>query len=165
MRALLLLCTAALVVAAPAAAGGWATAGLGPPPGGLGAGDTWNAELTILQHGRTPLVGVRPEVIISNAAGERRTFSAKPTGKPGVYHARVTFPSEGTWRYAVDDGFTQYGGAQTHTFAPVEIGPGGGGIGWSPPGWTVLFTAALGALALGFLFARRLRPRAAPAAP
>ena len=51
MRSLLIVAAAALVVAAPAAAGGWATAGLGPPDDGLGAGDTWNAEVTVMQHG------------------------------------------------------------------------------------------------------------------
>ena len=163
MRALLVLCVATLVIAAPAPAGGWATAGLQPPPGGLGAGDTWNAEVTILQHGQTPLVGVQPAVIITNAAGDRRTFAAKPTGKPGVYRAEVTFPSEGTWRYAVNDGFTQYGGAQTHTFAPVNVGPGSGDTGWSPPAWTIAAAAALAALALVFAFARRLRPAPATA--
>ena len=35
MRAFLLAVSAALLLAAPAAAGGWATAGLGPPDSGL----------------------------------------------------------------------------------------------------------------------------------
>ena len=60
MRSLLIMAAAALVVAAPAAGGGTATAGLGPPDDGIGAGDTWKAEVTVLQHGETPLVGVEP---------------------------------------------------------------------------------------------------------
>jgi hypothetical protein len=164
MRSFLLVAAAALVVAAPAAAGGWATAGLGPPDDGLGAGDTWNAQMTVMQHGTTPLVGVHPAVIVTNTStGKQLRFEGKATDQPGVYLAKVKFPSEGTWRYAVYDGFTQYGGQQTHSFAPVQIGPGSGG-GFSIPAWTWgLALAALGVAAI-FLLVRRSRPSAAPVA-
>ena len=162
MRALFVF-AAALVLAAPAAAGGMATAGLSPPGGGIGPGDTWNAEVTIMQHGITPLVGVTPKVIISNADGVRREFAAVPTEKPGVYLAKVKFPSAGEWRYSVYDGFTEYGYAQTHTFAPVQIGPTSDG-GFSLPVWPLAVAGALAALAAALLLARRLRPVAAPAA-
>ena len=156
MRALLLAVFAALVVAAPATAGGWATVGLGPPDGGLGAGDTWNAEMTILQHGVTPLVGVSPVVKISKG-GETHEFPAAPTGEDGVYLAKVKFPSEGSWTYQVDDGFSQ-----THSFAPVQIGPGGADGGFSVPDWTWALVAAAGGLILLLLVARRSRPATAP---
>lgn len=164
MRAVMIV-VAGLVFAAPAAAGGWATAGLGPPDGGVGPGDTWNAEVTVLQHGNplTPLVGVTPKVIITNAKGVRKEFTAKPTGEAGVYLAKVKFPSAGEWRYSVYDGFSQYGGARTHQFAPVQIGPAADG-GFSPPIWPFAAAAALVAIAAALLFARRLRPVTAPAA-
>lgn len=162
MRALLIL-VAAFVFAAPAAAGGVATAGLGPPSDGLGAGDTWKAEVTIMQHGVTPLVGLKPKVIITNSSGFRKEFAAKPTGEAGVYVANVKFPSAGEWNYAVWDGFIEYGYPQTHTFAPVQIGPGGGS-GFSLPLWPFAAAAALAAIAAALLFVRRLRPVAAPAA-
>jgi hypothetical protein len=164
MRAFL-IAVAALVLAAPAAAGGWATVGLGPPPGGMGPGDTWNAEMTILQHGNplTPLAGVTPKVIITNAKGVRKEFTATPTGKAGVYVAKVKFPSAGEWQYAVFDGFTQHGGAKTHSFAPVQIGPAADD-GFSPPLWPFAVAAALAAIAAALLLVRRLRPVAAPAA-
>jgi hypothetical protein len=127
MRTLLGTIVAALVVTGAASAGGWATAGLGPPSGGIGPGDTWNAVVTVLQHGQTPLVGVKPTVIIRGEDGQTLTFPARPTGKPGVYLAKVKFPSSGTWRYQVYDGFTQYGNATTHSFPPVQIGPDVGG--------------------------------------
>lgn len=161
MRSLLLVLAGALVLAAPAAGGGWATAGLGPPDGGVGPGDTWNAEVTILQHGQTPLVGISPAVLISkDGGGEVLRFPAKPTDEAGVYLASVKFPSAGTWRYQVDDGF-----GQTHSFAPVEIGPGSpGGSGFAIPEWTFgLAFAALGLAAL-YLLARRTRPATAPVA-
>jgi len=158
MRAFLLAVSAALVLAAPAAAGGWATVGLGPPDSGLGAGDTWNAELTILQHGVTPLVGVSPVVKISKG-GETHEFAAAPTGEAGVYLAKVKFPSEGSWTYQVDDGFSQ-----THSFAAVQIGAGGADGGFSIPEWTWVLAAAAAGLIVLFLIARRSRPATAPVA-
>jgi hypothetical protein len=160
MRAFL-IAVAALVLAAPAAAGGWATVGLGPPPGGMGPGDTWNAEMTILQHGNplTPLQGLEPQVIIRNSDGDQHFFAAKPTGKPGVYVAKVTFPSAGEWRYLVNDDFSR-----THSFAPVTVGTVAGGSGSSLPIWPFVVAAAVAAIAVALLLARRLRPVAAPAA-
>jgi len=158
MRAFLLAVTAVLVLAAPAAAGGFATVGLGPPDSGLGAGDTWNAELTILQHGVTPLVGIAPVVKISKG-GETHEFAAAPTGEPGVYLAKVEFPSQGSWTYQVDDGFSQM-----HSFAAVQIGAGGGEGGFSIPSWTWVLAAAAAGLLVLFLIARRSRPSTAPVA-
>jgi hypothetical protein len=162
MRTFLLVAGAALVLAAPAAAGGWATAGLAPPPDDIRAGETWNAQITILQHGQTPLEGASPAVIIRNGDRSER-FDAMPTGKPGVYAAEVEFPTNGTWRYEVFDGFTQYGGAQTHTFAPVQVGPGNTGV-VSIPGWTWGLAAAGILLVALLLLARRTRPTHAPVA-
>jgi hypothetical protein len=160
MRAFLLVLAGAFVLAAPqaAAGGGWATVGLGPPDGGVGPGETWNAEMTILQHGVTPLEGVSPSVIISNGK-TTRTFAAKPTGKPGVYLAEVTFPGGGEWNYKVNDGFSR-----THSFAPVQIGGGGGDSGFAVPDWTWGLLAAAAALAVLFLVGRRMRPATAPVA-
>ena len=67
MRKLLIgLALAALAVPAGASAGGWATVALGPPPDDMGPGGTWDAKMTILQHGNpeTPLMGVIPTVTI-----------------------------------------------------------------------------------------------------
>lgn len=155
---------AALVVPA-AGAGGWATVGLSSlPPGGLKAGDEWPVDITVLQHGQTALAGVRPTITVRNlktgAAGG--TFTATPTGEPGVYHAVVRFPGSGTWGYEVYDGFTEYGGAKTHTFKAVEIGAAGSGSGFPtlPVGAAVLGLGLLAAL----LFLRRPRPAPEPAA-
>jgi hypothetical protein len=166
MRRLILgsLLAAALIPAGVASAGGWATAGVGPPPdGGIGAGDTWNAQVTILQHGQTPLVGVKPTLTIRNDAGKAVTFPAKPTGKPGVYVAKVKFPSAGKWSYEVYDGFTQYGGAKTHTFGAITVGGAGGG-GSSFPVLPSIGGAALVLLAAaGLLLLIRRQRRTAPA--
>jgi hypothetical protein len=108
-----------LCVPATAAAGGFATVGVDPPPDGIAPGTPWHAQLTILQHGVTPLEGVQPRVIASSG-DTRRVFPARATDAPGVYRADVVFPSAGTWRYVVDDGFTA-----RHSFAPVEVRRGG----------------------------------------
>jgi YtkA-like len=162
MRKLLIATVVIAALAAPvsAFAGGWATAGLGPPDDGLQAGDTWNARVTILQHGQTPLSGVEPTVTIRNDKGVTETFPARPTGEVGVYEAKVRFPESGTWRYEVYDGFEQYGGAQTHTFAPVTIAPGtGGGVSIWP---FVLAGLAATVLAGAAVWLARARRRAAP---
>ena len=107
----------ALAVPGVASAGGWATVGLDPPPRDLRAGQPWAVELTILQHGRTPLDWVAPKVSIRPAGGGReRAFAATHTGRPGVYAAQVVVPAAGVWTYAVDDGFTA-----RHTFGELRV--------------------------------------------
>jgi hypothetical protein len=118
MRKLLAALAVSLVLPSAAAAGGFATVGLDSPPDGS---RTWRVELTILQHGRTPLDGLDPKVIVERGS-VRRVFAAVPAGapgEPGVYRAEVVFPGPGTWHYVVDDGFTA-----THTFPPVRVGNG-----------------------------------------
>ena len=117
-RCLLILPLLLLTAPAVAHAGGFATVGLSSTPDGLRAGQPWKVELTILQHGRTPLSGLHPSVRIQSDDGRTtRTFTARPAGKAGVYRANVVFPDAGRWTYTIADGFSQ-----THSFAPVEIG-------------------------------------------
>ena len=99
MRTLLLTlaAAAALAVAGTASAGGWATAGVNPPPDDPTAGSTWDAKITILQHGNadTPLSGISPTLSLIGKGGEKKTFAAKETNEPGVYVAKVKFPAGG----------------------------------------------------------------------
>jgi hypothetical protein len=150
---IVLALAAALASVGAAGAGGWATAGLAPPPEDIAAGQTWPADVTILQHGRTPLVGVQPAVIVTHAeTGKPMRFPAKPTGKPGVYRAQVTFPSGGEWRYAVDDGF-----GRTHTFAPFEVAGESSGASFPLAETLGGIGLAVAAVAL-VVFVRRQRP-------
>ena len=124
---------AALLLALPAAAaaGGFATAGLSSTPEGVAPGKPWTVDITILQHGRTPLDGLTPRVQISTAAGDAfRQFDAKPTGESGVYRAVVVFPKAGEWDYRVLDGFNDQ---MPHTFPAVRIGDGAVPAAPSPP--------------------------------
>ena len=119
--ALLAVIGAALAVPTAATAGGWATVGFDPPPDDLAPREPWQLEMTVLQHGITPLEGVKPRVIVTPAeGGDRKTFPARATDKPGVYRATVAFPSAGTWRYVVDDDF-----AARHSYPQVQVGKGG----------------------------------------
>ena len=120
--------TAAIAVASAlwlsgvAGAGGWATVGVSPePPDGAAAGTVWTPTLRVLQHGRTPLDGVQPTILVSDGSGPPSTFAARPTGKPGTYSARVVFPSAGRWTYRVDDGF-----GREHGFPALTIRSGEG---------------------------------------
>jgi hypothetical protein len=165
-RLLVLAVLAAGALAPAAAAGGWATVQLSAvPTDGTKAGTKLPIDVTVLQHGRTPLEGVTPVVRIRN--GDRKVvavYRGEPTGRPGVYHVDVVFPQAGAATYEVYDGFETYGGAQTHTYAPIEIAPKGGGgdsVLWAP---IVAGTALAAALAAGIALLVLRRPRQAPEA-
>jgi hypothetical protein len=162
MKKLLLVLAVAVVAVPAASAGGWATVGLSSlPPAGLPANQDWPVDITVLQHGQTPLGGVTPVVRIRDDGGNVvKSFTATPTGKTGVYHATVKFPAEGSYSYEVYDGFTQYGGAQTHTFKPVVIGAADDGF---PYGWLALAFGLAAALATATILSlRRRRPEPEP---
>jgi hypothetical protein len=152
MRTLLAVLGLALLLPATAQAGGWATAGVLNPPQGVAPGETWNARIEILQHGRTPLTGVEPAVIV----GDQR-FPAKPTDKPGVYTAAVKFTQAGNVEYLVDDGFGN-AGAAGHSFfaeiggsaAPAPAAAAGDDFPWMP-----MLAGAFAALGLAVLVTSR----------
>lgn len=122
---------AALALAAEASAGCFATAGLTAPPATVGPGDTWNAVITVKQHGTRPIPDAKPTLTIQGENGATKTFAAKPTDEVGVYAASVVFPTSGEWSYVVNDGFVSQEQGQswdcstTHTFAAVTIGGSG----------------------------------------
>jgi hypothetical protein len=160
MKKLLLVLAIAAVAAPAASAGGWATVGLSSlPPSGLKANQAWPVDITVLQHGRTPLTGVTPIVRIRDDGGSVvRSFAAKPTGKSGVYHAVVRFPASGTFAYEIYDGFETYGGAQTHTFKPVEIGAPGDSFPFLPVGLAAALALGLAGATIAVLRRRAPEP-------
>ena len=162
MKKLLLALVVAIVAVPAATAGGWATVGLSSlPPSGLEPNQNWPVDITVLQHGQTPLAGVTPIVRVRDGGGKVvESFTAKPTGKIGVYHANVTFPGKGTYSYEVYDGFGTYGGARTHTFKPVAIGAGGDGFPYGLAALAIVVAAGLAAATV--LILRRRRPEAQP---
>ncbi|MGZ8688376.1 MAG: hypothetical protein ACXWZP_08100 [Gaiellaceae bacterium] len=167
MKRLLLAIVVGAVLVPVASAGGWATVQLSDVPAdGIKAGTSMGIDITVLQHGRTPLEGVTPVFqVLDLSSGEVvRSVNGTPTGRPGVYHVDVSFPREGTFSYQVLDGFVAYGGARTHTYAPVEIAePGGSGSpSWVGVALTALALLIVAAATVAVLGARH---RSAPVTP
>jgi hypothetical protein len=156
MRKLIVLAAlaAALAVTASASAGGWATVGIDPLPDGTEAGGTWSTDITIRQHGQTPLDGLVPVVRISDEGGATHDFLAKPAGEPGVYTADVVFPEAGSWNVVVESGF----GDSRLTYGPVSIvGDAPGGGSGAPTAGLLALAAALVLGAAAVVGVRRLR--------
>jgi hypothetical protein len=146
----------ALTTGGVAAGGGWATVGFAPLPDGIAAGEAWGPEITVLQHGQTPLGGLTPVVTITSDS-DMRTFTARETSEVGVYEADVMFPANGDWRVVIDSGF----GESNVTYGPVTIGPGPAGEPSAFPLAPVLAVVgglALIAAAFGAVRQRRLTP-------
>ena len=78
--------------------------------------------IRVLQHGRTPLAGAKPEVRIRNRDGELIVYKARALSRVGSYRARVVFPAAGRWSLGVYDGFVPHC-ASVHTFKSVVIVP------------------------------------------
>jgi hypothetical protein len=163
----LVIVVAALVAASTALAGGWASVTLEATPTGIGAGDTWNAQLTVLRHGITPTDGAEPSVtIVNEATGAEQTFQAEPTGETGKYAAAVVFPESGEWRYSVNDGLaaTGYGISQVSTYPPVTVtGSTGGGASPDVPVAPVLVVLVAALAFCGAIYAFRRQRRLTPA--
>ncbi len=124
----LTLVATVLALAGNASAGCFATAGVVAPPAGIAPGETWNAVITVKQHGERPIPNATPTLTTISATGERKTYAAKPTDTVGVYAASVVFPAKGRWSYEVNDGFVaddaghKWDCSTTHTFAAVDVG-------------------------------------------
>ena len=157
-RIALLAAVAFAAFTGTAHAGGWATVELGAAPGGLMAGEPWQVELIVKQHGVTPMADVTPSVRIDNGEGIVKTFRARPTSTVGTYVAEVTFPSEGTWKTRFYDGFTD---AFPHRISPLTVAPGtGAASGGSEFPWPQVVMGALVALTfLGGIASVSDRPR------
>lgn len=146
MRTLIALfaLAAALASAGVAQAGGFATVSVDPLPTGIEAGETWRTEITVLQHGVTPLDGLEPVITIRDtASGATREFKASAADRTGRYDAQVVFPEAGSWNVVVDP---QWWGEATLTFGPVTID--GSPTGVPSPGDFPLVPLAAAALTL-----------------
>jgi hypothetical protein len=145
-RSLLIAIAVAMLAPATASAGGWATATLSSTPTDVRPGEPWKVDMKILQHGKTPLEGISPAVVITMPDGTEKRFFGAPTSKPGVYRTTVTFPKAGRYSYKIDDGFTN---AIAHDFGAVQIGgdavttAAGGTTGDDFPWWILAVAFAV----------------------
>ena len=129
---------------ANAAAGGFATVQLSSTPTGTKAGTPWSVDLTVLQHGVTPLDGMEPLITISERLQPRSRSLPRRRAQPGVYHADVVFPEAGTWTWTIWDGFSQ-----THTYKlRCEVAPAGDSVGTGTDGISIWLAGLAGAAAL-----------------
>ena len=84
----------AVLVPATALAGGWATVKLSSTPTGSRAGEPWVVQLTVLQHGQTPLADLQPHVRIEQGALARQ-FLARPTREDRCLPRSRRLPARG----------------------------------------------------------------------
>jgi hypothetical protein len=167
VAAALLALVALAAVAGPAAAKE-ANLTMMPPPGGMGPGDPWVATIRAEAEPPELLAEISPVVtLVNRATGERRVVHARRTGDPGIFNARIVFPTAGTWNLTLGDGLSE----REYVFRPITVGtapaapPAGDGDGPFAPVW--VFLAALAGLltAAGAGLVIHRRGRAAPSAP
>lgn len=94
-------------------------------PRGLVAERAWTALVSVLDGGR-PLSAKSVTVTISGELG-RRSFRASPTGRPGRFRARVTFPGGGSWALGIRAGrrTARLVGVEVRGAGPRIAAPGG----------------------------------------
>jgi len=90
-----------LVFAIPVFAGGWAVITLDEFPAGIVAGEPLTIGFTVLQHGKTPMIGLYPTITANLYKEQEFVVNAEPEGKPGHYTATLMFPKEGEWRWSI----------------------------------------------------------------
>lgn len=94
---------------------------LSSTPVATAAGEPWIVQFSQESHDGPvpPPAGETPTVVITKtASGESLSFPGRRIAGDERYHARVVFPSAGTWNYRVD-GFGEI--ASQQFWDPVEI--------------------------------------------
>src|SRR5215218_7582471 len=104
LLAVLLASLALLALAGAAFAGGWASVSMTDPPTDITVGQETRVELTVLQHGKTPIDWPKLTVAATQAdTGETVRADATPVrGELGRYRATLVFPSDGEWDIAYE---------------------------------------------------------------
>ena len=141
----------ALALAGQTLAGGWASVAMTQPPDDVAAGTETTFELTVMQHGVTPVSWPGIVVTATNeATGETISAPAIPSGPTGHYTVALTFPSEGDWSIAYASGdLLMEGTAALAVGAALSPAPAPGTAPVADPGPIV----AIGLLVLLFLTA------------
>ena len=120
--ALPLAVLASLAFAASVLAGGWATVTISDPPAVPTAGSTTALDLTVLQHGVTPVSWLAITVVATNAeTGATVAGQAKASGATGHYTVSLTFPTEGSWTISYASKDLVMDGSQELAVAPAVI--------------------------------------------
>jgi hypothetical protein len=104
MRKLIVSLGVAALVSAPAALAKERNVAMTAAPVAPKAGQAWTATITVKVDGRLfASRGSTPAVRIIRADGKAITVVSTSTARPGVYRARLMFPTAGMWRVLVVD--------------------------------------------------------------
>ena len=95
---------ALLVLTGSVLAGGWATVTMAQPPTDPSAGDETTVEMTVLQHGTTPVDWPRITVVASNSetGAVVRSEARALSDSTGRYDATFVLPTDGAWAIAFE---------------------------------------------------------------
>jgi len=125
------------------------------PPAGIGAGETWNADLFVHASAKEIAASDPPSILIHNDEAGWTEILARPVlGEPGAYTAAVRFPDRGTWTYHVHDPIAGGG----YEFEPIVVAAPSELTG-VPALWAILALAALSATAIVAGLRRRRFPQ------
>ena len=139
---------ASLTLATAALAGGWASVAISDPPADPTASGETVIDLTVLQHGVTPIDWIGLTVVATNAAtGETVSAIAQPV-RQGRYQATLTFPSAGDWSLAFTSGDLMVQGTGPLAIAVGTPAPVAGAASDASGAAPMI---ALGLLVVGFL--------------
>jgi hypothetical protein len=92
-------------VATAAYAGGWAIVTLNEFPDHAVAGKPLQLTFTVLQHGVSPLNGLKPTISATTSRGLSAKAAVVASRKPGEYTAALMLPEPGDWTIAIHSGF------------------------------------------------------------
>lgn len=104
----------ALALTTAVLAGGWASVTITEPPAEPTAGGETIFDLTVMQHGVTPVSWPAITIVASNAeTGATVSAQAEASGPLGHYSVGLTFPTGGAWTIAFASNDLLMEGGQT----------------------------------------------------
>src|SRR3954451_18335735 len=97
MRKALVLAALAALLAAPAALAKERSISMVGDPAPATAGHAWVLTLKVVMDGH-PVGGIGPMVRVISSSGKVLRIPSSTAGKPGIFRARIVFPTTGMWR-------------------------------------------------------------------
>ena len=120
--ALPLAALASLALATVALAGGWAQVTVEDMPTDPPAGGGTPIELSVFQHGVTPVSWPHLTVVATDAtSGTVVRTNAQAKGPEGSYVATINFPSAGEWNLTFDSPELEMSGSAAINVAPAVV--------------------------------------------
>lgn len=87
-----------------ALAGGWAITSVDSAPQAFVAGETYEIEYSVLQHGQHPVTLPDTSLTFTSSGGEVLVFPGVVDAKAERHVAQVTLPSSGDWTWTANQG-------------------------------------------------------------